>query len=273
MAGAKKKKKPAANPARGFATTSVASKTRPETTEDAENVPQSASKPDSARDGAAVSESPGGQMVSDASVSLKNKAGQGNDLSAEEFEKQLEEAELQLLVEKHAQKARRDANRQRSRLETDRRLLRSQAETINTRKWLPQELMDHILDLIQAENRFASSSVSSEHASNGKMLPEEDMIIRLWTLQQTLAAAGFPDERVQAVTRHILDISPNIPSWVKDSIWGLEEAMDWLARECPSEELPEYENRRQPSSKQSGIVSAQRRILQLANHAYRDSRG
>lgn len=239
MAG--KKKKPAANPARGFATTSVASKPRPEVVEP--DPKPSSSKPNA----------PPSKQNAPPSTTAPGENGQQTavqkPLSPEEFERQLEESELQLLVEKYAQKTKRDAVRQRTRLETDRRLLRSQADSVNSIKWLPQELMDHVLDMIKAENRFSASSLSSENAGAGKMPPEEDLIIRMWTLQQTLAAAHFPEARVQTVMKYILDIAPNISAAVKDSIWGLEEALDWLARELPAEELPPYEYRGKPVAK------------------------
>ncbi|CAH0059275.1 unnamed protein product [Clonostachys solani] len=244
MAGAKKKKKPAANPARGFATTSIASKPRPEVTEDASKGPSNAASntpPTVKKDQApppSTAQGPG------ADTSSKEKV-----LSPEEFEKQLEESELQLLVEAHSQKVKRDAQRQKTRLQTERRLLRSQADTINIPKWLPPDLMDHILDLIQAESRFASSNMSSDTLNAGKMPAEDDMIIRLWTLQQTLEAAEFPQNRIQAVIRYILDIAPNISSTGKDLFWGLEEALDWLARECQADELPAYESRPRPTPK------------------------
>ncbi|EEU44989.1 uncharacterized protein NECHADRAFT_41135 [Fusarium vanettenii 77-13-4] len=245
MAGAKKKKKPAANPARGFATTSIASKPRPELSESDSKPASAAAKgpgapPSTQKDAPPSSTATPGDATASA-------ATQEKPLSPEEFERQLEESELQLLVEKHASKTKRDAQRQRTRLDTDRRLLRGQADSVNSFKWLPQELMDHILDMIQAESRFSSSSLtSSENGGAGKMPPEEDMITRLWTLQQTLSAAEFPTERVAAVIRYILDISPNVSPTNRDSIWGLEEALDWLARECPLDELPSYEPKSKP---------------------------
>jgi len=161
-------------------------------------------------------------------------------LSAEEFEKQLEEDELQLLVEKYGQKSRRDAQRQCARLTTDRRLLRGQADSVNAKKWLPPELMEHVLDLIKAESRFAASSVGSEGTSGAKLPSEEELIARLWTLQQTLLAAGFVAERVQFVLKYVLDVATSVVSSNKDTIWGLDEALDWLARECDMEDLPDY---------------------------------
>lgn len=247
MGGAKKKKKPAANPARGFATTSIASKPRPEVSDESKPSPNSsvAAPPSTSKDAAPptskADEQPG-----------KVTAGSGTEhLSPEEFERQLEESELQLLVERHGQKTRRDAQRQRTRLETDRRLLRGQADSVNSIKWLPQDLMDQILDLIKAESRFAVSSLSSESTSHGKMPSEEDMIARLWTLRQTLTAVDFPEQRVDSVIKYILDISPTILSAAKDLVWGLEEALEWLARECEAEELPAYEPRAKPTSKGS----------------------
>jgi ATP-dependent RNA helicase DHX29 len=240
MAGKKKTKKPTANPARGFATTSIASKPRVDAVEASDDAAETAAPP----------------SAKDATPASSNKAdittqagGPSKDLTPEEFERQLEESELQLLVEKHAQKAKRDAQRQKARLETDRRVLRGQAETINTKKWLPPELMDHILDLIQAEGRFAASSVGLEGGAPGKLLQEEDLTIKLWVLQQTLSGAGFKEERVQAVLQYVLDISPNVSTSNRESIWGLDEALDWFAREGTKGDLPDYEGRGKNSTR------------------------
>ncbi|KAK7705194.1 hypothetical protein SLS64_008030 [Diaporthe eres] len=243
MAGAKKKKtKPAANPARGYATTSVVSKTRVEPTENPADVPKKGSDAPGKKL-STVPLQPSAETDKSSSAAAKKP-----ELTPEEFERQLEESELQILVDKFAQKTRRDAQRQKQRLETDRRLLRGQAESVNAKKWLPQELMDHILDLIQAEGRFSASNTTSEGTGGGKMLSEEDLTIKLWALQQTLRASGFPEGRIQDALQYVLDISANITGINKDSIWGLEEAMDWFARECTVDELPEYDIRRRPGA-------------------------
>lgn len=248
MAGNKKKKKPAANPARGFATTSIASKPRPEPTEtDAPKPDATKTAPTPGSGSAAPTEKNGGPPAGSAEPKP--------ELSPEEFEKQLEESELQLLIEKHGSKVKRDAQRQKTRLETDRRIQRLGADALNCPKWLPQEIMDEILDLIQAESRYASASMASEASSNnssGKMLPEEDLTIRLWSLQHALTGAGIPEGRAHEAVAHVLNISPNIPSISKDALWGLEEALDWLAKECPPEELPSYEQKR-PGPKLIGM--------------------
>ncbi|KAG7286818.1 hypothetical protein NEMBOFW57_009135 [Staphylotrichum longicolle] len=253
MAGKKKTKKPAANPARGFATTSIASKPRTDPAEaPGDNTP--AGNPNKADDSAAPPTNDAPRTTTTAATKAGTSASTAH-LSPEEFERQLEESELQLLVDKYAQKVRKDAQRQKTRLETDRRLLRGAAETINSKKWLPQELMDHVLGLIQAEGRFAASSVSSEGATS-RLPPEDDLIIRLWTLQETLENSGFPEDRIQPALQFALDIAPNIAySSRSESIWGLEEVLDWFARECAKEELPDYSGRKTGSKSQADTPS------------------
>lgn len=257
MAGPKKKKKPAANPARGFATTSVASKPRVEQAE----LEDSASTASVSKTGAATplasAQAPSGSAAGpgQAGAQASTAPGQNPELTPEEFERQLEVAELQILVEKHGPKVKRDAQRQKARLETDRRIQRSSADSINCPKWLPPEIMDHILDLIKAESRFASVGVSSEASaasSSGKMPPEEDLTVKLWTLQHALISAGISPNRTREAIVYVLDMSPSIPSNPRDSLWGLEEALDWLARECSPEELPSYEPRGRPAPKPIG---------------------
>jgi ATP-dependent RNA helicase DHX29 len=233
MAGAKKKKKPASNPARGFATTSIASKPRVEQSD--KNVEDAALAKTTP-----PSQGENGEVSTIATSAPKENAKPAQELSPEEFEKQLDETELQNLVEKHSQKAKREAARQATRLHTDRRILRSQAENLNTRKWLPAELMDTILDMIKTEGRANNQALGAEGAST-KALSEEDLTIKLWTLQQTLTSSGFSEEHVKGVLRYILDISSKISSSNKDMIYGLEESLEWLAREVERDELPDYD--------------------------------
>ncbi|EKD13893.1 uncharacterized protein L3040_005494 [Drepanopeziza brunnea f. sp. 'multigermtubi'] len=227
MVGGKKKKKPATNPARGFATTSVASKPKAEIAESETTATEH------------TLETQQTDQILAAENHTEAPVVQEKTLTAEEFEKQLEDSELQILVEKHSQKSKRDALRQKTRLETDRRVLRSQAESLNTRKWLPTELMEEIMDLVNAEGRYTGQSNDS---GNVKQASEEELIIRLWTLQQALTGAGFIEEKVSQAVRHVLDISDKIGTGNKDAIWGMEESLDWLARECSREQLPDYDN-------------------------------
>ena len=235
MAGGKKKKKPASNPARGFATASIVSKFQIEAPDDEQDIP-----PDELT--STLKTQPGGITANSGAIAptLPEK-----NLTPEEFEQQLENSELQVIVEKHAHKSKRDALRQKSRLETDRRVLRGQAENLNTRKWLPPELMEQILDLIKAEGRFSGHAAD---LPNGlKQASEEELTIRLWTLHQSLLGTGFIENKILLALQHLLVISDKIVTANKDSIWGMEEALDWLARECSRVELPDYDHWRRKS--------------------------
>lgn len=230
MAGAKKKKKPVTNPARGFATTSVASSKPRQEVPDVTPTIESKLANIVSVDDTAKSAAPD-------TSSTKIPA----EISPEDFEKQLYESELQVLVEKHSQKSKREATRQIARLQTDRRILRTQADTLNTRKWLPPELMDEVLEFIEVDGRSTTQS-GNELNLPQKGLSEEDLMVKLWTLQQTLDGAGFAEDRIRLVLEYILNMSEKVVLGNKESIWGLEESLDWLARECPKTDLPDYEN-------------------------------
>lgn len=229
MAGGKKKKKPAANPARAVATTSIVSKAKLEVNSEVDATPL---------------EEEGQQDVPVKETQNTTRTGASGlpqqDLTPEEFERQLEDSELQVLVERHAQKSKRDAHRQKTRLETDRRVLRGQAESLNTRKWLPPELMEEILDLVKSEGRF--TGLAADGSSSIKPPSEEELTIRLWTLQQALVGAGFTADVVGQALKIVLDLSDKIGGGNKDAIWGMEEALEWLSRECSRKELPDYEH-------------------------------
>ncbi|KAI1005694.1 putative helicase [Podosphaera aphanis] len=240
MAGGKKKKKPVSNPARGFATTSIASKPKveiPELEELSTPLKQTSRIEDLKKDSATGSEN----------VFKKEEI-----LTAEEFGKQLEESELQVLVDKYAQKSKKDAQRQKTRMDTDRRILRGQADILQTRKWLPMELLQEILELVKTEGQVTGQG---EIPTSAKQVSEEELSIRLWTLQQVLESSGFSEDKVLASLRHVLNISNRIGAGSKDAIWGLEDSLEWLCRECSKEELPDYENgyKNSGSSKESDV--------------------
>lgn len=236
----KKKAKAPANPARGFATTSTPSKPRVEASEPTGTPQRATNSQDTAKskEGEPASQAGSVETTSNPAVVVPQ-------LSPEEFERQLEESELQLLVEKYGQETRRGALRQQARLETDRRVLRPQAEPINVYKWLPPEILDQVLELIRAESRYASAAFASDGPMNAKLPQEEELTMRLWTLQQTLVLLGFQPHRVDGAVRYILAVSPTITSANKDSIWALEEALDWMARECNASELRYSDHRPQ----------------------------
>lgn len=213
-----KKKKPAGNPARGFATTSVASKPKVEkSTVDAaarESVPalsrDSLPIPQTATP-VAINEEPATQEVA---------------LTPEEFEARLERDELQLLVEKHAAKVRRESRRQMTKFETDRRVLRGQSHPITVHDWLPTEILDTIISLAQTESND-SNRRQGQQQSLLKVMSEEDAMSKLWTLNLTLRDLGFTHEQIEPVLRWLCADAGGIDA--TSTVWGLQESLEWLA--------------------------------------------
>ncbi|CAG7931944.1 unnamed protein product [Penicillium olsonii] len=229
----KKKKKPASNPARGFATVSMPSKPKPEATQtpspatgDSKPTPESESQPIRTEDGTANASAP--QTTS----SLQN-------YTPEELEKHLEEAELQILVDKYAGKCRNDAARQATKLENERRVFRQQSVTLSLLEWLPTEVQDTIFDLYDTEEHeylAASGKTSSKQAGS-----EEEVYNKLWTLKETLLRLEFPENRVEDALKHVLQyFAGNTTSAGRDVVWNLDEALEWLATHSDKNELPSY---------------------------------
>ncbi|RAL15062.1 putative ATP dependent RNA helicase [Aspergillus homomorphus CBS 101889] len=245
----RKKKKAASNPARGFATVSVPSKPKstepslPASTADSKNVSES-DRPTPAEDQQPVINS------------NKDKASSLQNYTPEELEKHLEEAELQLLVEKYASKCRNDAARQVTKLDTERRVLRQQSVSINLLEWLPSDVLNSILSLAETEERELSP-VSSRDSNSKKPISEEELYMRLWTLKETLAKLGFPVEKVDEALKHLLLYFPgNFASTNKEVVCNLDEALDWLALHCEPKELPSYtQTNTQPRSEMDKKIS------------------
>lgn len=226
---APKRKKAAKNPGRGFATTSTPSKVKPEqqTTANEGNAEPTAS--DQILRGqlhASEPEKPEREL---------------HDLSPEELELQLEESDLQLLAEKHGEKSRKDASHQASKLITEKRLLRSQAETLMLHPWLPMDLINLILSYVESQHYDEKSSTPASQVTN---IPEDDIVIRVWTVEQTLIQMGFSLDQARDASRNLVkrEFSGSPAAAVgKESIWGLNECLNWLAMTCNASHLPEYE--------------------------------
>ncbi|RMZ69396.1 hypothetical protein GMOD_00006195 [Pyrenophora seminiperda CCB06] len=216
-----KKKKAAGNPARGFATTSIASKPKPEKAAATADVPvrQAAQAP--LKEGAAAPEP--APQPSEKTVAPKEQVAVAP--TPEELEAQLERDELQLLVEKHAAKVRREANRHVSKFQTDRRLLRSQSHSMTVHDWLPNEILDSIILLAQAESN--DSNRRQGHQSLLKSLTEEDAMSKLWTLDLTLRELGFSQDHIQPVLRWLCANAASVDA--SSGVWGLQDALEWLA--------------------------------------------
>ncbi|KAH0351216.1 ATP-dependent RNA helicase A, partial [Aureobasidium melanogenum] len=241
MVAKKGKKKVASNPARGFATTSIASKPKPEKKDtDTSNEPSEKQSSVSTPAAAEKPPQPGQQGQSqDQQASNHNKSSADrelHELSPEELEARLELSELQSFVEQQGPRVRKESARQVTRLKTDRRVLRGQADLLNIREWLPEELMQQIIDL--ALDETSSTSAPSSTPTN-KRLSQDELLSKVWQLSITLADLDVDEDQVRKVLQHIL-VSP--PSEENGGlIWGLSEALDWLALHSEPGQLLDYD--------------------------------
>ncbi|OAP57059.1 hypothetical protein AYL99_09172 [Fonsecaea erecta] len=231
----KKKKKPAANPARGFATTSVPSKSKPIGEPDEAVVSVNDTTPGPGTDAELTA------PVSDGNATLKSgeQAEQGRkiqEMTPEELEAHLEDSELDGVLAKYATRCIADARRQVARLETERRQLRPQALKLSTYNWLPEETIDDLFDMVARDTSPMSS------AFRGVEIPvdEEKLLLDLWSLERVLVSLKFP--RVSEAIAHVTETAllgqlRTIP----DFLPGLPEALQWYASTALEGELMNYE--------------------------------
>jgi ATP-dependent RNA helicase DHX29 len=242
---AKKKKKTPTNPARGFATTSVASKPKAEKESD---------KTEAEKDDVENDEAPAvrGFKLQDSTHGLATKssstsAKQQHELTPQELEEQLEQDDLQLFVEKHAAKIARDAARQIARVQTDCRVLRAQSQYLAADQWLPDELVQEILDFSRRELREEDHT---ENAPSSKLFSEEITVARLWSLQLTLLNLRVPKTRIFELFTALLSQDPKPDSG--SFVWGFRESLDLLSLDEGDSSLPAYDGQRGPSEIETG---------------------
>lgn len=227
----KKKKKPAANPARGFATVSVPSKPK---------VVDSPGTP-STVDSKAASDNGRSPPFEVKQPQVGGEAASLQQYTPEELERHLEDSELQLLVEKYASKCKNDAARQVTKLETDRRVLRQQAAPLNLSEWIPSEVLDQILKLVKTEELELGPLLGKESNGVKRSVSQEELCVKLWTLKETLLKLGFPESKVEDSLKYLLlYFTGNATSANRDVVWNLDESLDWLAMHCNPDDLPSY---------------------------------
>lgn len=245
----KKKKKPAANPARGFATVSIPSKPKP-TTESAAPSSTADSTVASESDRPTPAEGNQPQAVPQGSQSLQ-------DYSPEELEKHLEESELQLLVEKYAAKCKNDAARQVTKLETERRVLRQQSTTLSLLEWIPGDILNRILSLAGTEEHEVVPVSARDPNGAKRMGSEDELYAKLWTLKEALLKLGFSEPKVEDLLKYLLQYFPvNFAGPNKDVLWNLDESLDWLAMHSSPDELPSYTRTNAPAIKDTDKVTS-----------------
>ena len=235
MAPNKKKKKPANNPARGFATTSIVSKSKAlEDEPPVEEVDETVASDTGSQ----------GPFVAKPSCDLSEDSKDLSKLAPEELERQLEESELQMLVDKYAEKVTKDVKRQMTKLESERRLLRGHAEELSISWWLPEEILILMTNRLKDQIYTTSSSYHHENKPLRSCSLTENLTVQIWTLKRTLGGLGFTHNRVQDAISFLLTRKfpqdANTPSSNRDALWGLDECMDWLALMCTYGEMPDY---------------------------------
>lgn len=230
----RKKKKPTANPARGFATVSVPSKPKSEGTETPSSTTgEPKATQESEQQTPRAEDHPADAGAPDTAPSLQN-------YSPEELERHLEEAELQILVDKYAAKCKSDATRQAAKLDTERRVFRQQSVSLSLLEWLPIEVQDRILELANAEEHEYLTS-GARTASAKQAGSEEELYTKLWALKEVLLKLEFPANRVEEALKHVLHyFADNSNSISRDMVWNLEESLEWLAMHSDKKELPSY---------------------------------
>ena len=235
----RKKKKPATNPARGFATTSTASKSKGQSLIELEHQDHYEVSPENLK------------LALDTEVDSKRRLSVVElekplaHLSPEELELELENSSLQIKVDRYREKTERDVSRQISRLQIERRLIRAQAVSLFTQHWLPIEIIQLIIDLHDAQN---DSNIGDIHEfdvkSSAQTVAEDDLVAKMWTLKRLLPQLGFSEEQTRLALVQLLKNrrhrTAQALSFTKDSIWGLEECLDWLALTSKPENLPSY---------------------------------
>ena len=228
MAPGKKKKKVAANPARAPTTVSLPSKSKVDG-QRAPDVVDLSGAPEEEQDSVSCALSRGSDTAVDPSSQ--------HAMTPEEFENHLADAELQSVLDTHGQRAKREATRQITRLQTERRVLRSQTMYLDTEDWLTHEDAAEVIDLYNGEHS-GPIGFSPDPEASSEELPQ-DLLVKLWTVQRVLQHLKIT--RADEILEHLISVASDIRLDSKDYIWGLEEALEWLARTALPGELPRYD--------------------------------
>lgn len=234
MAPNKKKKKPTSNPARGFATVSTPSKKAID-----DDVLEVQDRPEESSVNGRLVDVQTRQNNQVASERQASNLQHCQDMGPDELEHHLEDAELQSLLNVHAQRCKKDMTRQIARLETERRSLRGGGIMLETESWL-REVQDEILELARSFSPDHEASKTDEYQPD-----DPSLCVRLWTIQQTLLSLRFGD--VDNVLRHLaktMYVNSKIES--NTLTLGLDEAINWLALRSDLGDLPAYQQPANP---------------------------
>ncbi|KAK2857300.1 hypothetical protein FQN49_004837 [Arthroderma sp. PD_2] len=238
MAPNKKKKKAASNPARGFATVSVPSKVKPSSTEPVE--------PEGLVGSEVSPEEQPAEASQNATTQTASHTPELHELTPEELERHLEEAELQAVVDKHSAKCKADAARYSIKLAAEKRLLRPQATPLNsTSEWLSPDLLEKILqkEKIDAKKQSKQPAQANKAEYNGQLTlsAEENVCVNMWILRLTLLELGFQETDIDEALNNLLLYGPLERVSGKDPIPVLDQAFYYLALYMDKDSLAVYD--------------------------------
>ena len=238
MAPNKKKKKLASSSTRGFATTSAPSKKQTQEAESDSIETTDTLDPQVKRETLPFEAVP--------AISQTVPEQQQLDLSPDELEEHLEKAELQLLIDKYGGNVKRVISRQISKLQTERRLFRTQASQMRLYHKVSSDTVRFIIEKLTAQENQESgfpAAVSSLRADpSGES--EDDILMKVWTLYRLLPELGFLDRHRDDAIRELLrrtEMGAIRKEDGKDSPWGLEFCLEFLARSADADQLPTYD--------------------------------
>lgn len=98
--------------------------------------------------------------------------------------------------------------------------------------------MQQIIELALDETSSMSTSAPSSTPIN-KRLSQDELLSKVWQLSITLADLDVDEDQVRKVLQYIL-VSPP-PEDNGGLIWGLSEALDWLALHSEPGQLLDYD--------------------------------
>lgn len=232
MAG-KKKKKPSANPARGFATVSLPSKTKELVRTDDEEPTNRVFGADSEN----LHEPQPPLVGGDENLNNESSNSENNPIekmSPADLEVYLEDVELRNLVEQHASQIKSDSLRHAARLQNERHQLRQKAERAYFHVLTPG-LIDDIVSRLTRMQATSSESGTSHWMS---VTNDGDMLLKLWLLQETLNQLNM--NSIDDALTHVLHVRRlNGTEIGSNSVFGLDEALIWYAGHEEHEETPD----------------------------------
>ncbi|KAK2750718.1 hypothetical protein FQN57_002791 [Myotisia sp. PD_48] len=247
--GANKKKKKPSNPARGFATVSVPSKAKPDVLSDSVDAagPYSDGSEKPRQDDAS-------QVPS--SESQPQPTSELLKLSPEELEKHLEESELQLIVEKHGLRCKSDASRSALKLVAEKRLLRSQAASLNlTSEWALPGFLEKIIEKERIEIMKSPTQVKNPDIVGRITSNEDEICVNIWTVRLTLLELGYRENDVDKLINDFLLYGSLEKILGKDHGSVLEQALQFFAFQIYEDEMASYEKELVSNLDASGTTS------------------